>query len=71
MTVVIQSIYFTKPWSIITAGSWLRRHNLFPIKPGHKTQRFLRYRFHDPKYFDKLRTKKLGNGIYIVWGIEK
>ncbi len=66
----IQSIYFTKPWSIITAGAWLRYNNLVPSKPGHKTTRFLRYRFEDPSIFKKLYTKKLPNNIYIVYGLK-
>jgi len=68
MAVIIQSIYFTKPWSTFTADRWLRSHNLVPMKPGHQTKRFLRYRFRDYKLFDKLKTTKLGEGIYIVWG---
>ncbi len=64
----IQSIYFTNQWSVFRSSLWLASHGLVPMKEAHVTKRFIRYRFVDPKHFKKLRTKKIGNGIYIIFG---
>lgn len=71
MQTTIQSVYFSKPWTTTAAEKWLKAHNLKPLKSVHRTANYLRYRIHHPSKFQQLRTKKLDQGIYLVFGIKR
>ena len=50
----------------------MKKHNYIPIKKVDKTENLLRYRIIEPNEDLYIyRTKKLNNGVYFVFGIEK
>ena len=65
----IHSVVFNdKFWTSANARSWLKQHNLIPIKRVHHTENTLRYRIRDPRLFKRFSTKVLPNHINIVLG---
>ena len=67
----IQSILFDKNlWNNEGALLWLKEHNLIPQKKVHYTKNFLRYRLRNPNNFTAFFTKKLENGIELIFGLK-
>lgn len=65
----IQAVLFDKIlWNEKKAIQWLKDNSYNPIKPVHITIKNLRYRIADPNTFKILRTKKLKNGISLIYG---
>lgn len=65
----VQSVLFDrKYWSGSKARTWLKNHNLTPIKRVHKTEAKLRYRIRNPKQFSGIRTKTVSKHIQLLVG---
>lgn len=70
----VQSILFDKKkWTCNKARIWMTKHKHKPIKRVDKTysKNFLRYRLQDPKKFKNFSSKKLPNGVQLVFGWNK
>jgi hypothetical protein len=65
----IQAIVFSKSkgWGKLKAKHWLKSHNYVPIKKVHDNGTQLRYRLRPPN-FKHYFTKKLQNGILLIFG---
>jgi|HubBroStandDraft_3_1064219.scaffolds.fasta_scaffold79380_2 hypothetical protein len=65
----IQAILFDKKyWSIDDSIKWVYKHGFKPTKLPHETKNRIRFRLRDPNIFNRLRTKKLGDGIEFIFG---
>ena len=66
---IIQSILFDKKyWTISEANAWLERHG-YIHKKIHTTDKFIRYRQHEPNYNRyHYITKKLPNHTELILG---
>lgn len=68
----IQSILFdNKKWSTARATTWLKNHNIKPIKQVHKTTNKLRYRISKPENYKRFRIKKVSKDIELIIGFKK
>jgi len=69
----IVSVLFDKSkWTVEKAEAWLHKHNMHPIKKVHETDRYLRYRLHEPDSGHQYRTKSVTNkGVKFVVAITK
>lgn len=63
---MIQSILFDKriktksggkKWTVTKAKTWLKKHNLVPIKPNDESTNFISFRLADPSRFKRIRFK--------------
>ncbi len=46
---VLQSILFDKQiWTYRTSRTWLKKHNIIPIKEAHDMNSYFRYRINEP-----------------------
>lgn len=67
----IQSILFdNRVWTLLAAHKWLMKNNIFPKKSAHMTKNHIRFRIEDPEKYQRFRTKKLDNGIDLVFGFK-
>jgi hypothetical protein len=69
----IQAIIFNKSlWTQKRANNWLKIHKLKLLKNKKVriTENFLRYRITDPSLYQSFVTKKLQNGIDIIFGLK-
>lgn len=67
---LVHSIIFKKnKWTIPSSQDWVYFHGYKPIKNVDITKNFYRWRIRDPSQFKQFVTKKIGNGIEIVFGI--
>jgi hypothetical protein len=66
----IQAVLFNKRyWNIISSHMWLIRHGIYPIKCPHVTNKYIRYRIKNPRYFSRLRIIRIHKHINIIIGI--
>lgn len=57
---MIQAVIFDKfIWTTALARKFLKKHKFKPIKKVHITDRYYRYRLHNPKKFSRMRTKSV------------
>lgn len=64
---MLQSIIFNrKLWNIEKANLWLKINNLYPMKKGHITKNYIRYRMAPPKPNRRYITKSQNFGIKFV-----
>ena len=65
-----QSIAFEKKlWTPKKARSWLKKHNLKPIKRNDRARNFIIFRLQNPEKFSGFRVKILPGGIHLILGI--
>jgi hypothetical protein len=65
----IQAILFDNEiWTLSKAKRWINYHKFRPIKYPHLTKRKIRFRLKDPIQFNRLRIKKIGDGIELIIG---
>lgn len=70
MSATVQSIRFLSTlWKPKRALRWIKDHNYIPLKRVDRTKTQLRYRIKSPSQFKRFRTKNLGKGITVVFGI--
>jgi len=69
MTTLQAILFDNNIWTCDNARKWLKTHNFKPIKTVHKTEKFLRYRIHEPN-FKNYSTKILNNGIRMIYGLD-
>lgn len=65
----IQAILFDRNiWTLLSAESWLKKHELYPIKKVHITKNYYRYRMTEPKKNKKYTTVKIDeyDGILFI-----
>ena len=67
----IQSVEFNRCcWDIGTALTWLRNHNLHPIKNPDITKNFIHFRIRNPHQFKRIRTIKTKDNLDLVIGFK-
>lgn len=65
----IQSILFKKFFfNKKKAENWIKKHHFVPIKELHETEKYLRYRLHNPNKKHHYVTKKITDGIVFIIG---
>lgn len=65
----IQAILFDKKyWSMDDSIKWVYKHGFKAMKMPHETKNKIRFRLRDPSVFNRLRIKKLGDGIEFIFG---
>ena len=63
----VQAVLFPiEQYTAKEAKEWLTKHNFHPIKKGHKTEGYRRYRLREPNSRMSYRTKSFGKGIKAV-----
>lgn len=65
----IQAVLFDK--KIFTSNKaryWLKKYRIIPSKRVHVTKSYLRYRITNPSLYQRFITKRLSNGVKIVFG---
>lgn len=69
MTSEIQAVIFNnKAWNEKRARKELKKLNLMPLKPAHRTSNYLRYRIKDPSQFARFVTKPTSKDYSLVIG---
>jgi hypothetical protein len=67
---LVQAVLFNnKQWLLKEARDWLKSHNYKSIKPVHTTLNYHRFRIRSPEEFKSFYTKKLPNGITLIFGV--
>jgi len=65
---ILQSVVFdSNYWTSKQALKFLKKHNIKPLKRVHKINNNLRYRINEPNARYKYITKKLNDGISLVF----
>jgi hypothetical protein len=65
----VQAIYALRPqWSVRSLRMWLKRNQFYPIKPVRFEGREIRFRINPPYRYNRFRTERLPNGVYLVFG---
>ena len=68
---MIQSVVFPKSkYNTSTAYSWLSHHNIEPMlgKRPDVEQNTIRFRIQDPRHYSSFYSKKLSDGVILVYG---
>lgn len=69
----IHSVLFDNTkWTMTEARYWLKQSKLKPIKRVHITDKYYRYRIHDPRIYKRFITKKITKqGLIFIIGFKK
>lgn len=68
---MLQSVVFPRDvYTITTAYYWLNRHHIEPMlgKSPDVEKNTIRFRIESPKHLSQFYSKKLPNGIVLVYG---
>lgn len=69
----IQAVIFKdNVYNTLKSRTWLKNHNLKPIKRVHHTDNYFRYRIREPEQFKRFITKSIDYGkIKLIIGYKE
>lgn len=66
----VQSVLFdSSKYSSVQARDWLKKHKVKPSKRGVLEGKYRHYRVKDPKHFDRIVRKSIGDGVILQLGV--
>lgn len=68
MNKTLHAIWFKKDnYTIDTANQWLKKHGYHPLKQGHETENFYKYRIRNPSKYGSYYSKYINPYILFIF----